>query len=120
MKHPRVGTHPVFHEDRGSLLPVEFSDVPFAVRRAFVVTGPPGGAERGDHPAPCGEAIVLVSGSITLLVISADGTVADELCLDEPGQTAVLRRGEHVRYRLRDEHSRILVLAEEPYLGGSP
>jgi hypothetical protein len=117
MRHPRVTSHPVFEEDRGALLAVELADVPFGVRRAFVVTGPPGGADRGDHPAPCAEAIVLVSGCVTLRIGSPDAPTADELCLDAAGQSAVVRRGEHVSYRLHDEHSRILVLAEEPYEG---
>ncbi|MCW2759933.1 MAG: hypothetical protein JWR85_134 [Marmoricola sp.] len=118
MTHPRFGNHPVFVDSRGSLLSVEFPDVPFVVRRAFVVTGPPGGADRGDHPVPCGQAVVLISGSATFVVIAPDGALPAEFGLDEPGQTVVLRRGEYVRYRLHDEHSQILVLAEDAYSGG--
>jgi hypothetical protein len=113
-----VDAYQMFHEARGSLLPVELFDVPFPVRRVFVVAGPPGGADRGDHPAPCGEEVVLISGSVHFTIIDAEGSVTDEFVLDEPGQRVVLRRGEHVRYRLPDERSRILVLAEEPYVGG--
>ena len=113
MTRDRVETHRVVDE-RGALVCVEFAAVPFPVQRAFVVTGPPGGADRGGHPAPCGEAVLLVSGSATFVVAGSDGTTR-ELVLDEPGQTLVLNRGEHVDYRLHDEHSRLLVLAEDPY-----
>ena len=119
MNHPRVETHEMFRDPRGSLLPVALADVAFPVRRVFVVTGARGGADRGNHPAPCGEAVVLISGSVSFTVASADGSTLEEFALDEPGQRAVLHPGELVRYRLRDEHSRILVLAETAYDGGS-
>jgi hypothetical protein len=114
-----VTRHPVTVDPRGSLLAVEFAEVPFPVRRLFFVTGPPGGADRGDHRVPCGEAVVLISGTATFEVTSADGATTQELLLDEHGQTVVLVTGDHVRYHLQDEHSRVLVLAEEPYDGGT-
>jgi len=101
---------PAIDEPRGWLLPVELDDVPFPVRRVFVVAGPPGGATRGDHAATCQELVVLLSGSATFEVALAT-TV-----LERPGQSLHVRRGDHVRYHLPDDASRILVLAEEPYV----
>jgi hypothetical protein len=115
----RVTTRHVFEDDRGSLVAVEFSETPFPVRRAFVVTGPPGGADRGDHLVPCGQQVVLISGRACFEVTSADGSTTEEFVLDRPGQQAILHSKEHVRYRLEDAGSRVLVLAEHPYTGSA-
>ena len=120
MTRSRVGGYDVHEDARGSLLPVELAEVPFPVRRIFVVTGPAGGAERGDHLVPCGQEVVLISGSARFALTAAGGDLVEEFLLDRPGQRAVLQRGEYVRYQLEDDDSRIMVLAEEPYAGGAP
>lgn len=103
--------------ERGGLLAVELEDVPFPVRRVFVVTGRSGGADRGGHVVPCSEAIVLLSGSASFTATLAATGEEVEARLDRRGQRLHLDCGDHVRYRLSDEHSAILVLAEKPYEG---
>ena len=105
----------VFDEGRGSLLAVELGELPFPVRRVFVVNGRPGGADRGDHVVPCSEAIVLLSGTACFRTTLAGTGEEVDVRLDRRGQRLHLDRGDHVRYRLVDEHSSILVLAEHPY-----
>ncbi|MGY2876921.1 hypothetical protein ACVW00_004111 [Marmoricola sp. URHA0025 HA25] len=105
----------LFDDARGSLLAVELADLGFPVRRVFVVTGVEGGVDRGDHTVPCAEAVVLLSGSACFrTTLKATGEEV-EARLERRGQRLHLSPGDHVRYRLADEHSVILVLAEEPY-----
>lgn len=105
----------VFDDDRGSLLALELAEVPFPVRRVFVVTGRSGGSDRGDHVVPCSEAIVLLSGSASFRATLSSTGEEVEARLDRRGQRLHLERGDHVSYRLADERSAILVLAEEPF-----
>jgi len=102
-------------DDRGRLIAVEFDELSHAVRRVFVVTGLAGGADRGDHDARCAETVVLLAGTAVFWTTAAATGAVVETCLDRPGQRLDLGRGDHIRYRLTDEHSQILVLAEEPY-----
>ncbi|WP_183407981.1 WxcM-like domain-containing protein [Nocardioides pocheonensis] len=104
---------PVFTDERGTLLPIELDDVPFAVRRVFVVHGAEDAPPRGGHVVPCDELVVLVCGSATFRV----GCGEDErtVLLGDQGQQVLLRPGEHVTYELDGPGSAILVLASEPF-----
>jgi hypothetical protein len=102
------------HTDaRGTLLPIELDDVGFEVRRVFTVTGVPGGSTRGDHLSDCRELILLVSGEAEVTTGSAGASRT--VTLDHAGASLDLAAGVYVRYRLRDERSVILVLADEPF-----
>jgi hypothetical protein len=106
------------HRDaRGVLIAVEIPELSFAVQRVFTVVGPEGGADRGDHVVPCDQLMVLVSGAASVRVGPSvdDATVYE---LDTPGATVRLRAGEHVRYRLADEGSSVMVLASEIFKHG--
>ena len=104
---------PVFVDERGTLLPIEFDDVPFNVRRVFVVRGVEGGRERGQHLADCEELIVLVAGR-AVVQLSRDASAVRTITLTEPGQSLRIGRADYVSYRL-DESSEILVLASERF-----
>lgn len=103
-----------YADHRGVLTAVEFDDVPFLVRRAFVVHGGDVRHPRGGHDVPCEEFVVLVSGSATFQVASAAG---DErtVGLRVRGESLLLQPGEHVSYVLDGPTSAILVLASEPF-----
>jgi hypothetical protein len=103
-------------DERGSLLPVELDEVPFPVRRVFVVHGSANGVPRGDHEVPCEELVVLLSGTACFRVNAPTGD-ASERVLRARGDVLALRPGEHVVYRLDSEAAAILVLASEPYAG---
>jgi hypothetical protein len=117
---PEIRTFAIAADDRGSLVPIEFSDVPFTVRRAFAVTGPPGGATRGNHIVPCMQLLCLVAGAVTVQVGHDDSPLSEPARLEHPGQSVLLTPGTFVRYTLADASSILLVLAEEPFSGTSP
>jgi hypothetical protein len=100
---------PTFVDERGELLAVEFSDVPFPVRRAFVVRGADVRLPRGDHPVPCEELVVLLEGSVQFDIESPAG--ADRVVLDKAGQRLLLTTGQSMSYVLDGPRSAILVLA---------
>lgn len=102
-------------DERGSLLPIELGDVPFTVRRSFIVTGPVGGATRGEHVVPCAQLLCLVAGSADVRVGEGSDSLGDAALLREAGDHVLLAPGEYVSYRLADEHSTVIVLAEQPY-----
>lgn len=117
---PEIVNYSVAVDARGALLPVEFSDVPFTVRRIFVVTGPPGGAIRGQHVVPCEQLLCIISGEATVQLGTDENSLGPELRLTMPGQAVRLNAGTYVVYSLHDEASSLLVLAEEPYSGSRP
>ena len=104
------GSLPLFTDPRGSLLPIEFDELPFAPVRIFLVTGPEEGARRGGHLVPCRELLVLITGSAT--VTNAGRTTR----LDRPGQWVLLEHGKMVDYVLDPGSSTVAVLADEPYV----
>jgi hypothetical protein len=106
---------PAFEDERGTLLPIEFDEVPFPVRRVFVVNGTNGGHPRGDHVVPCDQLAVLLSGSARFRATAASGDRTAVLC--ERGESFRLFPGEHVVYDLDGTAASILVLASEPYAG---
>jgi hypothetical protein len=108
-----LSTFPVFVDERGALVPIELDAVGFVVRRIFVVTGAPGGANRGDHVIPCDQQAVLLAGRAEFRVATGpDETVST---LERVGQRVALPAGSYVRYQLADERSQVLVLAAEAY-----
>lgn len=105
---------PVFDDERGRLVPVEFAGLPFAPRRVFSVNAPRGGATRGDHVVTCRELLVLVDGTVEVMVTPAGGGETSCRALTEPGQTHLLEVGEWVVYRMSGRAS-VLVLADAEY-----
>jgi hypothetical protein len=102
-----------FVDERGTLTAVELGDVPFPVRRIFVVHGTEARLPRGDHEVPCEELVVLLSGS-ACFVTTTDGRQQDT-ALRHRGQQLRLRPGVHVSYVLDGPESSILVLASDGY-----
>ena len=105
---------PVFHDTRGNLLPVEFSDIPFLPVRIFIVGDSPGKMERGGHFVRCTELVVLLSGKATFR-LGAEGDSLEILLLQSPGDSVLLYAEDYVRYHLEGADSRILVLTDKPY-----
>ena len=103
---------PVFDDDRGRLVAIEFAGLPFAPQRAFTVTGVPGGSTRGGHRASCAEYVVLTGGRAVVRAGEADAPVVTELAV--PGSALLIPAGTWIAYDLADEHSSLVVLAERP------
>lgn len=110
----KILNFPIFSDRRGTLLPIEFQDLPFPVERVFFISDSPEGLERGGHFAGCRELCILVSGqaSFTLGYPEAEGI---KVKLQNPGDAVLIDSGDYVRYSLQDQDSKILVIAEKPY-----
>jgi hypothetical protein len=109
----QLSAFPVFVDGRGTLVPIELDTVDFVVRRVFVVTGAPGGVDRGDHVVPCHQQAVLLAGRAEFRITTGpDETVST---LERVGQRVSLPADSYVRYQLADERSQVLVLAAEAY-----
>lgn len=119
MRVPERLSFPLAEDDRGALMAVEFSAVPFAVRRVFSVTGPEGGSVRGRHVVPCAQLIVLSSGAATVRLGRDEDSLGPAIELETPGHAVALQAGEYVWYHLHDATSSVLVFAEQPYTGGT-
>lgn len=100
---------PVHTDERGDLLAVELDEVPFDVRRLFVVTAVPAGMTRGGHRADCRELLVLVRGCAEILL---NGRT---VVLQTPGDALLVDPDDQLSYRLADESSALLVLADRPW-----
>ena len=109
----RVAALPVFTDERGTLLPIELDEVGFDVRRVFTVTGSSPGSTRGEHLTDCRELVVLVQGEVEVTTRSLG--VDRRVTLDRPGATLEVVPETFIRYRLRDDSSTILVLADQPF-----
>ncbi len=104
---------PVFHDDRGRLIPMEFAAIPFAPQRCFFVAAPGRTAERGGHRADCRQLLVLLRGTVTVRLHGDDG--ATEHRLTEPGAGALIEPTQFVHYTLETPDAEVLVLADRPY-----
>tara|TARA_R110002020_G_scaffold446207_4_gene658435 strand:+ start:539 stop:928 length:390 start_codon:yes stop_codon:yes gene_type:complete len=75
---------PVFKDDDGTLVPIEFLRLPFAPQRIFYVCGVPKGEERGMHAHyETKQILTCVQGKI--LVKLHDGNTLNEVVLEENG-----------------------------------
>ncbi|MDO9590535.1 MAG: WxcM-like domain-containing protein [Microcella sp.] len=104
-------------DERGTLVPIEFDDVPFTVRRVFTVTAPGHAALRGDHANAMRAIMVLVSGSCDVRLGSSPDDVVSAHELREPGDTVHIAAGSFIRYELLTGDTTVLVLCDRAYVG---
>lgn len=84
IKFPRIS------DQKGDLIPFEFSDIPFPVKRVYLVTGKEG-VPRGKHAHIIeDELFVAVQGSILIKV--NDGTGDIDILLDSPNIGLLVRK----------------------------
>ena len=63
-----------FKDDRGSLYPFEFKNLPFQPKRCFIVSDTPKGVRRGDHAHYKTEQyLVCLKGQIDVGIINSEG-----------------------------------------------
>jgi hypothetical protein len=106
---------PAYTDERGTLVPVELTEVDFDVRRVFVVTGLPGGSRRGGHRLTCRELIVLAGGCALVEVGPGRDGPFEASRLAAPGDAIEVGPEGWLRYSLADATSVLLVLADRPY-----
>ena len=58
-----------FDDERGSLLPIEFSNLPFTPKRIFIVNNVPVGTTRGSHSHyTTKQLIICINGSVDVIL----------------------------------------------------
>jgi len=69
-----VGAAPVFQDERGALVPLEFREhVPFEPVRLFWITDVPRGGARGDHAhKACWQFMICCAGRLTLKIYDGE------------------------------------------------
>ena len=106
---------PMHRDARGTLIAAEFERLPFLPRRLFTVTGLEGGSDRGDHVIPCEQIMLLITGRADVLLGDGPDAFDEPIVLDVPGASVHLPTGRYIKYRLADEHSTVIVFAEQSY-----
>jgi dTDP-4-dehydrorhamnose 3,5-epimerase-like enzyme len=103
-----------FADERGRLLPFQFSDLPFVPGRAFAVADVPVGVARGGHAHRSGmQLLVCLQGRIETLMRVAD---AEERLMLSPSAAGLLvGPGVWCQQTYLVEGSVLLVFASEPY-----
>lgn len=102
-----------FEDDRGMLLPMEFSNLPFQPKRVFVVNGVPVNTVRGNHSHyETKQLIVCINGSVD--VILHDGKNESTYRL-EKGEQILVPELIWDSQRFLTENSEILVLCSTNY-----
>ena len=103
--------------ERGQLLAAHLSEVPFPVKRIFIVTAPGRPVSRGGHVVTCEQLVCLVTGSalIRTSVIRKNAAVTTEHLLAHPGDSFLLSEGTFIDYDLHAPDSEIIVFASEAF-----
>jgi dTDP-4-dehydrorhamnose 3,5-epimerase len=111
LKFPRIS------DQKGTLVPFEFSDIPFEVKRVYLVTGKEN-IPRGQHAHIIeDELFVAVSGSI--LVKVNDGTGDTEILLDSPNVGLLVRKDCWHELHNFAENTIVMAFSSTEYLPGA-
>jgi dTDP-4-dehydrorhamnose 3,5-epimerase-like enzyme len=106
--------HKVFADDSGELVVFEqFTSLPFACKRAFLIIISSPETLRGGHAHSCHELLVAVSGSA--LVEVDNGVQSAELCLDRRDKAIWVKPGVLIRFRSLVPQTILLAFASERY-----
>ena len=105
-------------EQRGTLLALEYSNMPFTPRRVFVVQGVPAGVSRGGHAHRRGEQLLIAIAGEVLVELRYEG-LEHHISLTESTQALLI--GPHVwaRQTYATPGAILMVHASEAYDGDS-
>ena len=110
IKFPRIS------DNKGTLVPFEFSDIPFEVKRVYLVTGK-NEVIRGGHAHIIeDELFVAVSGSILIKV--NDGTGDTEILLDSPNEGLLVKKNCWHELHNFTENTIVMAFSSTKYLPG--
>jgi len=103
----------VFDDERGSLLPIEFNNLPFDPKRIFIVNKVPKGIVRGNHSHhKTKQLIICINGSVD--VILHDGVDETSYHLNK-NETILIPELIWDSQRFLEDDSEILVLCSTTY-----
>lgn len=106
------------NDERGSLLPVEFEDLPFIPKRMFTITGMSAGTVRGEHGHHTGQQLLIcLHGSIDIILRKDKDETHLTLIPDGPG--LLIDSGIWCKQTYMTDKTVLLVLASEPYRADS-
>lgn len=112
---PAETTPAAVHDDeRGRLVAVELSSLPFTAARCFVVRGPEQPVSRGGHVAGCREVIVLVEGTVRVR-LSRHGSATLDRTLEVAGEHVAVEPDDVVDYDLLTPYATVVVLADRAF-----
>jgi hypothetical protein len=110
----RLVACPALNEPRGSLLPLELRDLPFAPARVFAVTDVPVGTERGGHAHRSGlQLLVCLQGRVEVLMRWSGDT--QRLILTPGAPSLMIGPGVWSSQTYLEAGAVLLALASEPY-----
>lgn len=106
-------TFPIFNDERGNLLPIEFKDLPFIPVRAFVVSGVPVRTWRGNHAHyRTSQLLICLSGTIEYHLDHGRTEVAGTL---GPGDSVLVKPMTWDKQQFMSEDAYLLVLCNTTY-----
>ncbi len=98
----------------GALDALEFADLPFTVRRLFVVSGVPAGTSRGNHAhRTCHQLMLALTGRVDVRV--TDGEATETITLDDPNTGLVVAPLVWAGETYLSPDAVLAVLCSEPY-----
>ena len=107
-----------YTDERGALLPLEFSAMPFEPRRSFVIHGESAGTVRGEHShRTAQQMLVCIAGCIEVLMRVDGDEVTVQLRPHADG--LLIGPGIWSRQSYLQPDSILLAFASEPYDPGS-
>lgn len=111
---PVATSFPAFRDDRGELVAVEFTSLPFVPQRVFTVASDVGQVTRGGHLAGCRQLLVLTHGRAVVTLTDAQGG-SGAVEMSQIGAAVEIAADDHVEYELVDPFTSVLVLADRPF-----
>ena len=108
-----VNSYNVFNDDRGSLIPIELKNVPFEVKRTFIVNNVPLNEIRGNHSHyTTKQYLICINGSVD--VILNDG-FNDTIYKLIKGESILIPELVWDSQKFTSENSEILVFCSTEY-----
>ena len=116
MRKYEILTFPEYYDARGSLVPFEFSTLPFVPQRAYLVTATEG-AIRGGHSHAIEQEIFLITNGSAILVLNY-GKGDEEIILDTKTKGVLVKTDCWHELKNFSPDAVVLAFSSTPYLPG--
>jgi len=108
-----VNSYNVFNDDRGSLIPIELKNVPFEVKRTFIVNNVPLNEIRGNHSHyNTKQYLICINGSVDVILNDGFNETIYKLI---KGESILIPELVWDSQRFTSENSEILVFCSTEY-----
>lgn len=116
MKKYEIIEFPEYSDERGSLVPFEFSSLPFVPQRTYLVTATEGSV-RGGHSHAIEQEIFLATSGTAILVLN-DGNEEAEIVLDSRTKGVLVKTDCWHELKNFSPDAVVLAFSSTPYLPG--